>query len=82
MTLIALAPILMALCLVFIPLLSDGPPGPPEKSPRRKSPAPLDPIDVPAGHQARTEGALAMRHGCHLHGLAPQPNRFHPLEPS
>jgi hypothetical protein len=67
MTLIGIVPILMALCLLFIPLLSDGPPGPPKRPPRRAIPKPP---------------AISARQGCHLHGLPPQPNRIHPLEPS
>ena len=45
MTLVGLVPILLALVLVFIPLLSDGPPSLPSREPpRARSRAPLDTV--------------------------------------
>lgn len=51
MTLIGLVPILLALALVFIPLLSDRPPSLPErKLPRHKGN--LRELPVPSAHKA------------------------------
>ena len=45
MTLIDIVPILFALCLVFIPFLSDGPPSLPSREPpRARSRSPLDTV--------------------------------------
>jgi hypothetical protein len=58
MTMIGLVPILLALCLVLIPLLSDGPPSLPEqKAPRhkvraRELPAPPAPKGLVAHQRA------------------------------
>jgi hypothetical protein len=57
MILIDLAPVLFALALLFIPLLSEGPPGLPR---RRKMP------------EAQIGGAVPTHQGCHLRGLPPR----------
>jgi hypothetical protein len=83
MSLIDFAPILIALALLFIPLLSDGPPGLRRGRRREASDVPTArPDKIGKAAEPQTQGTISMRQGCHLHGLPPQPNRVHPLEPS
>ena len=77
MTVGGLVPILLALCLLFIPLLSDGPPGSSKARRRRIAPEPRATDGIGALAGPKTNAAISMRYGCHLHGLPPQLNQLH-----
>jgi hypothetical protein len=69
--LLDVAPTLIALALVFVPLLSEEPPG---ATRRRRS--------GKSGSDTLKSAPGTVQRACHLHGLPPQPNAHHRIDPS